>query len=382
MEFISIKFSIKVKVNNMNAFIVYDLILVFSVFFSIIAKKAYLDNCIWLFRISIFLSFLVLFIPAAIRYDIGTDYSNYVDYFHKIENNFVVAKEPLYIGLNYIISFFKLKFQWFFVITSFLTYFLFYKSFPIKILPIALFLFNTQLYLSSYDIVREVLALMLVAYSLKYINNFTKFYLWQIIVIMIHFGTGLITMVFAPIMKFRLNKKILIFLLIILSVIILKTNFVYTILKLIASLIPKYSWYLTSKYVYTESVNSGLGVFLRVFVISLIIYSKDTLENKYSKEFINFIINGLFFYTVFYLLSVKIHIFGRVQTVFEIYFIYATSFFIYSIKSIYARLIVAILILGAYLYFNIVAIGKNVKTTDNTGTGINPYTTIFDKGEL
>jgi hypothetical protein len=361
----------------MNAYLVYNSILFFAVFFAAIAQVSYKkDKKLYYFAITF--SFLILFLPAAIRYDIGTDYSNYVDYFHKIQQGIIVPKEPLYILFNQLIDYLDIDFQWFFIVISFLTYFLLYKSLPIEILAIGIFLYVVRLYFASYDAVRQELAIAIVIYAMKDFNSLKRYYLWMLLVVMIHFGTGVVMMLIRPFINIKINKIVLILAITLLTILVLKTNIVLNMLTMIASFFPKYAWYLTSDYVYGAKIGSGAGVALRVVIALTILYSRDIMLKKYRNLPINAIVNMYVLYLIFYLLAVKIHIFGRVQGIFEFFFIFSFSYFLITIKG-YGKYMIGMIFLGIYYSFFLTSIEKNIKNNENKGAGINPYQTIFYK---
>jgi hypothetical protein len=361
----------------MNAYLVYNFILFFSVFFAAVAQVAYKKDK-KLYKLAITFSFLVLFLPAAVRYNIGTDYSNYVDYYHKIQQGIIVPKEPLYILFNQLIDYLDIDFQWFFITISFLTYYLLYKSLPIEILAVGVFLYVVRLYFASYDAVRQELAIVIVIYAMKNFNSLKRYYLWMLLVVMIHFGTGIVMMLIRPIINIKVNKIILMLIITFLTVLIIKTNIVFNMLALVASFFPKYAWYLTSDYVYGAKIGSGVGVAFRVVIALSILYSRDIILKRYRNLPINAIFNMYFLYLIFYLLAVKIHIFGRVQGIFEFFFIFSFSYFLITIKG-YGKYIIGILFLGIYYSFFLTSIGKGTINKENKGAGINPYQTIFYK---
>ena len=108
----------------------------------------------WLFWSLVFLS---LFVPAAIRYDIGTDYYKvYVPEFFSTEPDMGVNRwEPGFVAIADFVLNHRLDVQWMFAISSFITYMLVLLAFPRKGFHLCLFGYFVACYLSSYNGVRQ-----------------------------------------------------------------------------------------------------------------------------------------------------------------------------------------------------------------------------------
>lgn len=129
------------------------------------------------------LSFLVYFIPAAVRYGIGQDYFyTYAPTFRWIANgdinlethSLIRYNEWGFTVLNKAIAFFTSDYQWLFVITALISLVLVYKSIkkdsvsiPFSVLMLVL----GSYYLASYNFIRQCIAIAIFAYSLKYVEE-------------------------------------------------------------------------------------------------------------------------------------------------------------------------------------------------------------------
>lgn len=134
-------------------------------------------------KISFGLSFLVYFIPAAIRYGIGQDYFyTYAPTFRWIANKVINSEthslirynEWGFTALNKIIACFTSDYQWIFVITALISLILVYQSIkkdsvniPFSVLMLVL----GSYYLASYNFVRQCIAIAIFAYSLRYVEE-------------------------------------------------------------------------------------------------------------------------------------------------------------------------------------------------------------------
>jgi len=86
------------------------------------------------------LTFFIPFFFLAIRYNIGTDYPNYVMYFEKIASGMDTIKEPGYELVNKVVAYFNLDVQWVFVFFGFFYLFFGYKALPQKGFAFGVFL--------------------------------------------------------------------------------------------------------------------------------------------------------------------------------------------------------------------------------------------------
>lgn len=108
--------------------IFYSLIVFLSTFFIFISDRAkYKSDKLFL----IFLSFITIFIPSAIRYDIGTDYGSYIEIYNNLEEHEYIEKGFYY--LNKILLSINADSQLVIIISSFIYFYICYISYPKKI---------------------------------------------------------------------------------------------------------------------------------------------------------------------------------------------------------------------------------------------------------
>ena len=74
------------------------------------------------------LSFLPVFIVAAIRYEVGTDWPIYLDYYHWINEGTKGFSEKLFNLLNKIVGRTEAGFQWVVILVALLSYFFLFKA--------------------------------------------------------------------------------------------------------------------------------------------------------------------------------------------------------------------------------------------------------------
>ena len=187
--------------NELNSLLFYITLFIISVLFirkaeRISVKKETIINSQIKVMICIFIGLGIPILIAAIRYQVGTDYNNYIDYYSvysKLGLNEILkyANEFLFILVIKIAYIFREP-QILFAIMAFLIIYITYKSILNKREKVSITLMFT-LYLFLYytyslNIIRQALAVALIAYSYKYIieQNLKKFLLVLIIAILFH----------------------------------------------------------------------------------------------------------------------------------------------------------------------------------------------------
>ena len=165
----------------------YLFIAIFSAFFASLSERisfktaGYSCRSLTVEKIFLFISFLFLFVPAAIRYGIGQDY--FYTY-HPLFGYIIRNEESIYTGdligyneigfnyLNKIIGCFTNDPQWLFVVTSFICLYVAYKCIydysPNRCFS-AFFLVLGSYYLGSYSLVRQSIAIVIFLYAIRYV---------------------------------------------------------------------------------------------------------------------------------------------------------------------------------------------------------------------
>lgn len=228
--------------------------------------------------------FLTIFIPAAIRFNIGTDYSNYVSIFNRIKQGSEIIQEIGWEWINQLVFKTKLDVQWIFVISSFLTYIMLFKTNK-KDSCIVLIIYFLYLYTFSYNGVRNAISISFFWYSYICLTKNQKLrgFVFILIGSLFH-SSGLIylplyfCMCFIPV-----SKKTTIYLGIICFIVFVKLNMATRILE--SSILGnfRYAAYLSrADDIAAVKIGSGLGILLRYFVTFLLYVLCD--EKKCSKN--------------------------------------------------------------------------------------------------
>ncbi len=325
-------------------------------------------------------AFLIPFVFLAIRYDIGTDYQNYVEYFYRISHGDIIPKEPGYILVNYLISEFHLNVQWLFVFFGFWFIFFGYKTLPRDGFSLGIFLFISTMYLyEGFSAIRQGLAIVIMMYALKYVyeKRFWVYLFWAVIAMMFHLITAVLLLIIYPIINKRINKYVTIFLVISFFILIQFTNIAKLLLSLVGNLAPQYAWYVNSAFAEEARTSNGLlGPIIKISIAILILFFKDKIIEKY--QYANIVLNMYLFYTISYIFHLKISIFGRVEHVFIFSMVLSIVYFLKTFE-VKGRVIIMYIILLFYYLMFMRYIVNGTLSVDND-VYVNPYQTVlFDK---
>jgi hypothetical protein len=148
------------------------------------------------------ISFLVLFIPAALRGDLGTDYVGYINYYYGVIDNDLytysrVGKEFVYVNLCLLLGHFGLPAQSHIMVIAFLTYFFIYLATPKKYLPIVILIYTSTFYFSSWHLIRQTLAISIAYYATMLLIR--KKYVLAFLFIWIATGCHTIAVLYFPV---------------------------------------------------------------------------------------------------------------------------------------------------------------------------------------
>ena len=200
-------------------YLVYISVLIFSSICAYCVSRSRNYETEFFFRMA---TFLCMFLPAALRYGIGTDYFNYIDILNSRTLNSNI--EWAYRMMNDIIRYLNLDIQWIFIISSFLIYIPI--CFLVKKNKIYVLFFILLVYLRSYNIIRQAIAIsfVLCAFS-HYIENRKNIVLiiGALFASTFHFS-ALLILPLILFLKIRFNKSFILIFLVILMVLVINGN--------------------------------------------------------------------------------------------------------------------------------------------------------------
>ncbi|WP_435331846.1 EpsG family protein [Morganella morganii] len=358
--------------------VIYNVILFGSGLFTFLQEKVRNRNIKFIF---ILLSFLLIFIPSAIRYNIGTDYRVYVEIFESLKQHELLYLDPGFRYINEIIIYFKLPAEILFFITSFLIYFFIFLSLPSKGKYVYLIIFITSTYFVSYNLVRSSIALSICAYSVILYykkNNIFAYILLILLASTMHLSALLFISI--PIVSFILRPyayihyRYLIFISL-LIIFIFKNAILLFILKNIIPIIG-YDQYLSLElYMSAPKINSGLGILLRAMpLLALLVFSKEILIRD-PKSIIYINISLICLVCIFF--SSSIEIFSRLEKIFLPAYMFSIYLIYINCNIPFHKTLTLFFVLSQILIFELTIIKSESNKCD--GPRITPYVSIFNK---
>ncbi len=359
----------------MQTFVTYNFILFGATFFAYLYEKSKVKGTQKLY---LFLSFFIPFIFLALRYDIGTDYRSYVDYFYRIADGEFVLKEPAYLFINKVIYILGLDVQWVFVIFGFIFMTFAYKALPKKGFAFGVFLFICYLYLyEGYTMLRQGAATVIMAYGIQFIveRQFIKYFMLSLFAMSLHLVTGFILLLVYPIVSRKYNRWILLSVLFSMYFIVIKTSIILDTISFFISLFPRYSWYIDSEFMKSATYATGLGTLAKLLLGATVIFFKDSISKKHKNA--NVVINLYFCFLVGMILHIEILILLRIEHMFVFAQVLALIYFVLTIEK--KSRIFVVLGIGTFFFamFNwYITAGTLERDND---IYINPYQTILSR---
>ena len=356
----------------------YLFILFSSTFFIWFSEK--ITNKIEKFILN-FVSFLIVFIPSAIRYDIGTDYLNYVDIYNNIENYTWI--EPGFYFLNIILNELGLSSNGAIAVFSFIFTLISFLCYPRKNAWLIHLCLICTLWFFSFNGIRQAIA---IAISILAISKFLqrKYYSFFILILIGSTFHQSIYIIFLSccISLIPINEKAKYYILPIIFVVIifvsgLHLEFIFKNIEQTLTMLGmyKYSGYFSSEtHFIPRSSGTGLGAALKIaFSIYVILNTKKILQLNH-KLWLIIILN--LFYAISIVLASNIIIFGRMADIFSI----APILSIYILSLLQKNKTIHYLVLGFFVLFLVLTFvkdGLSIKT-DYADPKRNPYQTIFE----
>lgn len=197
----------------------YNVIMILCVFFCVLSQKKHTKR-------GVFLAYLILIFISVIRFDIGYDYENYWHCFDDATRGYCGGMDVVDLLLYYVKEPFTLlsviifcSFSgapiWIFGVYACLTIYFIYRAVeywnPQKHAICIFILFISCIFFETWDWVRQGLALSILLYSLKYVDQRKKgrFLLCMIYAFCCHFSAMIFSIVYF-IKDIRLNSKVLV----------------------------------------------------------------------------------------------------------------------------------------------------------------------------
>lgn len=234
-------------------------------------------------------------ILVGLRYNVGTDWDNYVEYYEYvgtlgIDWLFDTDMEPLYFCLNWFLNSLALPYHFLFMLIMALHLGLLYKSLSNYrfLLSLGLFLYVTFLFTTSLNIQRQTLSFCIFFFSLRYLlrGESLKYYVCILFAIGFHYSS--IVLLFAYFLRFNifrfLNNRLIVLCLYILSFFVFNylLDFIYFFFEMFISN-DKYIRNLSALGNANMDVSSGLGILLYYIIDLVLIVFSSKLSIIYKK---------------------------------------------------------------------------------------------------
>lgn len=372
----------------MATILFYNFIFIASTLLVFISDKAISNH---VKNIFIFLAIVVIAIPSAIRHDVGTDYQAYIYIFNNIRSYEWMELGFYYI--NYCLNLVDANEQWGVAIYSIIFSLIVAFALPKNNKVLLYSTFVLVVYLYSFNGVRQAITIALGVWACRQLieydkNNFNRVLVFLVIMLiaaLFHRSALIIIFVFMlsliPMprgVKYYIAPALF---LIVLCVATVKSDIFFLIIKKFMMLVgfDKYAGYFSSN---EHFVTRNLGVIAIIGILAkqlmslYLIFSTKRLVEQNKHYW--FIVICSFFYSISYVFSAQIAIFGRSVALFSFVPVLA-PYIIWNIKSRKAldKITVLLSIIILLLFFEKQTLGI---VTEYNDPKLNPYKTIFNEG--
>lgn len=230
------------------------------------------------------LSFSVLFLIAALRYGVGTDYwLRYAPLFELIQQGDVEGQEIGYVLLNKAVGLVTDDYQGIFVVTSFITIALFYRFFLRMSINPALSVFIYAFggfYLEDFNLVKQALAIAILVntFELALRNKHLAFALTTLLAVTFH-SSAIVWFAVWPLMWIRVSRAARIAIALAMIGVVLVVP--QTLSVLVQQFAPNYSWYFDSNYGSTRSIQPAVVIVaVAAFAFTMVKVGKAQREER------------------------------------------------------------------------------------------------------
>lgn len=366
----------------MATVIFYNFILLSSTFFVWLSGKGRTKIARW---VLLGVAFLLVFIPAAIRYDIGVDYLSYLEIYEdtwRVPLDSYKYKEPAFYFINWFLRSVDAHFQWLFVVFSFVFTAVAFKAYPKRNAWLIHFLFFSMLWFFSFNALRQAVALSFC--MLAIFNYFDKryflFFLLTIVGSFFHQTALFITVSGAlALIPFKDSIKKQVAPVVFIGIIMFSFVSMSSVLLYIEQLLnftglTNYANYFnSSKHFIVVDFGTGLATLAKlVFSIYILLNAKALLQLS-SQYWLLLLL--VLFYGVSLVLANSIVIFARVADVFVIGVIVA-AYLVYQLPSNVRRNRLVLIVFLSFLLLLFIKRSVGIETS-YSNPKLNPYQTVF-----
>lgn len=339
-------------------------------------------------KLLLFVALLVVILPVGLRYGLGRDYFSYENIFNHIAatgdgGNLEVG----FVLVNKLVSYLGFDYWAFTLLFTFLIYFVAMLAYPKGNKALVHFLFLLLLYFQSFNQIRSVLVLSIMLLAIySYIERKSIIqYLTFVLVAALFHKSALLFLVFPVVDKLVTLRVFRSLGLVIIFVLFSTYFFGGRLVELIFN--SDLVGYLTrvdyseSKYSNESSFGTGLGYLGMLFILLYpAIFIKRVLKETPTNKFLLFVIISCL---IALLLKKYSIIFGRLELVFYLGYIFSILIAHKSVKLPLRKTYVSLSCFFLFMVFNITIIRGGTDYNSvclNASKRIMPYTSIFHNG--
>ncbi len=359
---------------------VYVLLLISSTLFSFLYSKAK-DKFARVVLIT--LCFMSLFLPAAFRGGIGTDYFSYLHLYKRISLGQKIPQELGIVFISKILLFFHLPGHALIVTYSFLSILFVFLAIPKKYFYLGIPVYVLVFYLDSYCLLRQALACSIILYAYrKYCEGKNKVcFFWCIIAILNHkvMIIPLMILLFLNIFSKRsLYIKTVPFIILFILINLYKKSIAKFFMTSVVQLTP-YAGYASNKFANAEAMSStGLGFLLQIVLLIMLVY----LIEKGSVTRQEYRIAGIYLAYLLFVRCIGQVFYIFVRLVNSCTFIYVPLTIAASkSKRKYKKILLTVFYISVVMLYIKGILNTPIKEGEFGGKQIYPYTTIYEYEE-
>ena len=230
----------------------------------------------------VILSFLPIFIVAAIRYEVGTDWPIYLDYYQWINTGTKGFSEKLFNLMNKLVGWYIKDFQGVVVLVAFLSYFFLFKAVYEQSIsaPLSLLVFFiSSAFFASLNQLRQAIAMPIMLYAYKYVRGKKPlpYLFWCIVASLIH-ASSLVYLPLYFVARFKPSARryVTIF-----GVCVITLPVLHILLEVLMRY-TKYAWYSTSVFNTGSEANNFylLGFVFQLVMLVIMAYYRLAKEGE------------------------------------------------------------------------------------------------------
>lgn len=366
----------------MASILFYIFILLSSTFFVYISDKGkgLLEK-----RVFLSIAFLLVFIPSAIRYDVGTDFPNYVDIYNSLDV-YSETLEPAFVSLLYLLKALNLNSQWLFISSAFIFTLALFGSYPKKNAWIIHFAAIGMLWFASFNIIRQSLAIAFTLLAVSYFmdKKYYKFFIICFIGVLFHFSAVFIILLgvlaLIPVRRSLKSRTIPIIFISLIAITYISMQLIINYIQLILEFmrLDFYLGYFESEHFIQKDFGSGLGALTKVLFSTYIIFNAKSILEYNEAYWIIIPLN--FLYAVSTILANDVIIFGRMQEI----FILSPVISLYILNQIPIKRQqhkIVFILFATYIFLNFCKESIGAKTS-YADPKLNPYKTILTTNKI